>query len=120
MTASVVDAASGEPIYELNGGRPSVPASTAKLATAAAVLHARGPAYRLATRVVEGSSPGEVVIVGGGDPTLAVGATASYPGAARLDELAEQVKQALGGTTPTQGRGGLVPVRRPDLRPELV
>jgi D-alanyl-D-alanine carboxypeptidase/D-alanyl-D-alanine-endopeptidase (penicillin-binding protein 4) len=102
VTASVVDATSGEPIYELNGGRLSVPASTAKLATAAAVLHARGPAYRLATRVVEGSSPGEVVIVGGGDPTLAVGATASYPGAARLDELAEQVKQALGGTVPTR------------------
>ena len=38
----------------------------------------------------------------GGDPTLAVGEVSAYPGAARLDELAEQVRDALGSTTPTR------------------
>ena len=79
-----------------------MPASTTKLITAATVLAARGPAYRIATRVVAGSAPGEVVLVGGGDPTLAINATGSYPGAARLDLLAAQVKKALGGTAPTK------------------
>ncbi len=36
------------------------------------------------------------MLVGGGDPTLTVGADGSYPGAARLDELAKQVKAAAG------------------------
>jgi D-alanyl-D-alanine carboxypeptidase/D-alanyl-D-alanine-endopeptidase (penicillin-binding protein 4) len=102
VTASVVDALTGEPIFDLNASTPSIPASTAKLLTAAAVLHARGPAYRLATRAVAGRAPGEVVLVGGGDPTLAATATSSYPGAARLDLLADQVTTALGGTPPTR------------------
>jgi serine-type D-Ala-D-Ala carboxypeptidase/endopeptidase (penicillin-binding protein 4) len=42
------------------------------------------------------------VIVAGGDPTLAVFQTPYYPGAARLDDLAAQVKQALGGAAPTK------------------
>ena len=51
---------------------------------------------------VAGANPGEVVLVGGGDPTLAGGKTGYYPGAARLDVLAEQVRKALGGTAPTK------------------
>ena len=81
---------------------PTLPASTTKLITAATVLATRGPDYRIPTRAVAGDSPGEVVLVGGGDPTLAVNATGSYPGAARLDQLAGQVKQSLGGTAPTK------------------
>ena len=49
------------------------------------VLKARGPGYRIATRAVAGANPGEVVLVGGGDPTLAVDKSGFYPGAARLD-----------------------------------
>ena len=101
VTASVVDVATGAPVFDLGGSTTVAPASTAKLLTAAAVLSARGPAYRLPTRAVAGSQPGQVILVGGGDPTLAQGATGSYPGAARLDQLADQVKKALGGTAPT-------------------
>ena len=57
------------------------------------VLAARGPAYRIPTRAVAGANPGEVVIVGGGDPTLAVDKNGFYPGAARLDDLAAQVRR---------------------------
>src|SRR5690606_4115863 len=37
-----------------------------------------------------------------GDPTLTVGKGGTYRGAARLDKLAEAVKQRLGGDTPTK------------------
>jgi D-alanyl-D-alanine carboxypeptidase/D-alanyl-D-alanine-endopeptidase (penicillin-binding protein 4) len=52
--------------------------------------------------VLAGAAPGEVVLVGGGDPTLAVNGTGSYPGAARLDRLAAQVETALGTTKPAK------------------
>jgi serine-type D-Ala-D-Ala carboxypeptidase/endopeptidase (penicillin-binding protein 4) len=99
---SVVDVATGQRLYEKGGQTSTVPASTTKLLTATAVLWARGPAYRISTRVLAGRNPGEVVLVGGGDPTLTAGLTGSYAGAPSLDELAKQVKQALGGTLPTQ------------------
>ncbi|WP_239117439.1 D-alanyl-D-alanine carboxypeptidase/D-alanyl-D-alanine endopeptidase [Paractinoplanes ferrugineus] len=99
--ASVIDAASGKVLYERNADVPATPASTTKLLTAATVLAARGPAYRLTTRAVAGSA-GEVVLVGGGDPTLSVDAKALFPGAARLDELATQVKKSLAGVAPTR------------------
>ncbi|MEV4626438.1 D-alanyl-D-alanine carboxypeptidase/D-alanyl-D-alanine-endopeptidase [Micromonospora sp. NPDC049523] len=99
---AVVDVASRELLYGQGPQTLTVPASTTKLITAATVLSARGPAYRIATRAVAGAAPGEVVLVGGGDPTLAINATGIYPGAGRLDQLAAQVKQALGGVAPTK------------------
>lgn len=99
---SVLDAATGDTLYARGPDTRTIPASTTKIVTAAAVLASRGPTYRIETRVVAGANPGEVVIVGGGDPTLAVNGTMTYPGAARLDQLAKQVKEALGGTAPTK------------------
>ncbi|MEU8816024.1 D-alanyl-D-alanine carboxypeptidase/D-alanyl-D-alanine-endopeptidase [Actinoplanes sp. NPDC048796] len=98
----VLDVASGDVLYARNADTMTTPASTTKLLTAAAVLAARGPAYRLSTRAVAGSAPGEVVLVGGGDPSLSVGAKGQFPGAARLDQLAAQVKKALGADKPTK------------------
>lgn len=102
VNISVVDPVSGEQLYSRGPDVLTTPASTTKLATAAAVLAARGPAYRIPTRVVAGAKPGEVVIIGGGDATLSAGASGTYPGAARLDQLAKQVKTALGGAAPTR------------------
>lgn len=102
VNVSVVDAATGDPLYEKNADTKTTPASTTKLLTAATVLAARGPAYRLSTRAVAGAQPGEIVLVGGGDPTLAVDAEDQFPGAARLDKLAAQVKKALGDQEPTR------------------
>ena len=100
----VVDVASDTVLYERDADRMNTPASTTKVLTAATVLAARGPAHRLETRVVAGASPGEVVIIGGGDATLAVKKSDRdlFPGAARLDDLAAQVKKALGGTKVTR------------------
>jgi D-alanyl-D-alanine carboxypeptidase/D-alanyl-D-alanine-endopeptidase (penicillin-binding protein 4) len=102
VTASVVDVSTGDTLFGQGDTTGAIPASTAKLLTAAAVLHSRGPAYQIATRAVLGASPGEVVLIGGGDPTLAINANGSYPGAARLDLLAAQVIKALAGQAPTK------------------
>ncbi len=97
LGVSIVDAATGASVYDQGAGVAVLPASTAKIATAAAALTALPPDRRLATRVVTGSVPGEVVLVGGGDTTLAgPGAGADYPASARLSELADQVRVALG------------------------
>jgi D-alanyl-D-alanine carboxypeptidase/D-alanyl-D-alanine-endopeptidase (penicillin-binding protein 4) len=102
VNVSVADVESGESLFGRGADDGTVPASVTKLATAVTVLAARGPGYRIPTRVVAGATPGEVVLVGGGDPTLAVDRKGFYPGAARLEELAGQVKQALGGAAPTK------------------
>lgn len=102
LDAYVADALTGRSLFAQNPDTAALPASTLKLLTAEAVLTARGPAYRLATRAVAGADPGEVVLVGGGDPTLAGGERRTFAEAARLDQLAAQVKKALGGTAPTR------------------
>ena len=99
---SVIDVENGARLYERGSTQPVLPASTAKLITAVTVLAARGSSYRLTTRAVAGSSPGEVVLVGAGDPTLTAGPTGTYTAAARLDDLAAQVRKAMGGTAPTR------------------
>ncbi|MET8147410.1 D-alanyl-D-alanine carboxypeptidase/D-alanyl-D-alanine-endopeptidase [Actinoplanes sp. NPDC049668] len=96
VNVSVVDTVTGESLFAQNAETGTIPASTTKLLTAAAVLAARGTAHRLTTRVVAGAEPGEVVLVGGGDPTLSVDAKGQFPGAARLDKLAAQVEKAMG------------------------
>lgn len=94
VSASVVDAETGAVLYELRPAQPVVPASTNKIVTAAAVLAAVGPQHRLQTRALAGARSGDVVLVGGGDPTLAAGKRTAYPEAARLDVLAAEVRKA--------------------------
>lgn len=66
---SVRDAATGQVLLDLSGDRAVTPASTAKIATAVALLAVKERDAVLTTRVVAGR-PGEVVLVGGGDPRL--------------------------------------------------
>lgn len=89
---SVLDAETGEPLLEVDARRAVTPASTAKIVTALAVLKVLEPEARLSTRVVQGAN-GDVVLVGGGDPTLAGRhAVRGFPRTARLVDLASQVK----------------------------
>ena len=99
VSAVVLDAETGEPLYESVPEVPVVPASTAKIATAMAVLKVLGPDRRLETRllargtVADGVLTGDLVLVGGGDPTLATpAARPAYPPPARLDTLAASAK----------------------------
>jgi len=99
LAVSVVDALTGEPLLERGASTPVLPASTAKIATAVAVLTSLDPDTQLTTRVLAGSAPGEVVLVGGGDPTLAGPEVARrYPQPARLTTLAAAVRTSLAGT----------------------
>ncbi|WP_245753472.1 D-alanyl-D-alanine carboxypeptidase/D-alanyl-D-alanine endopeptidase [Geodermatophilus ruber] len=96
VSAQVVDVATGELLLDRDGDDPATPASTAKLLTAVAALTTLGPEETLETTVVAGAGPGEVVLVGGGDPTLSRTAPSqTYPGAATMADLAEQVRAAL-------------------------
>jgi D-alanyl-D-alanine carboxypeptidase/D-alanyl-D-alanine-endopeptidase (penicillin-binding protein 4) len=67
---------SGETLYARNSGRMFVPASNMKIVTAAGALEALGPDYRYATRVAaagpvrDGVLHGDLVVIGGGDPTI--------------------------------------------------
>lgn len=96
VEARIVDVASGEVLLDRNAQAPSTPASTAKLLTAAAALTTLDPGATFETTVVAGSAPGEVVLVGGGDPTLSrTVPSLSYPGAPTVADLAAQVRGAL-------------------------
>ncbi len=95
----VVDPGTGGVLYNKQGARPLIPASTAKILTAAAALEALGPGTRLATRTVEQANV--VYLIGGGDATLPRSLkTDSQPdGPASLRRLARDTATALGGTT---------------------
>jgi D-alanyl-D-alanine carboxypeptidase/D-alanyl-D-alanine-endopeptidase (penicillin-binding protein 4) len=98
VAISVIDAESGRPLLESAANEVALPASTAKIATAVAALTALPPDQRLTTRVVAGAAPGEVVLVGGGDPTLAGPFTRpGYPSPARLADLVAKTRTALAG-----------------------
>ncbi len=94
VLAEVVDGQSGALLYDRGAPTAAAPASTAKLATAVALLSVRHPSDRITTQVVTGPAPGTVVLVGGGDPTLtaaAPGQPGAYAGAARVSDLAAQL-----------------------------
>jgi serine-type D-Ala-D-Ala carboxypeptidase/endopeptidase (penicillin-binding protein 4) len=97
VSARVVDVASGEVLLDRNGTHLATPASTTKITTAVAALAVLPPDHRFTTRVVQGPNPGEVVLVGGGDPTLSAapaGRPAWYAGAPRLSDLAAQLHRS--------------------------
>jgi D-alanyl-D-alanine carboxypeptidase/D-alanyl-D-alanine-endopeptidase (penicillin-binding protein 4) len=97
--ATVTDVATGEVVWDRAGARPAPPASNAKILTAAAALASVGPQARFRTRVVQGAGAGEVVLIGGGDPTLTRAGRRSpddpYARRARIPELARAAAAAL-------------------------
>ncbi|MDT7537693.1 MAG: hypothetical protein QOI82_1278 [Actinomycetota bacterium] len=98
VAVSVLDATTGKPVLESSAREVVLPASTAKIATAVAALTALPGDLRLRTRVVAGPAAGDVVLVGGGDATLAGPFTRpGYPRPARLADLAGKVRVGLAG-----------------------
>ncbi|MFJ8535888.1 D-alanyl-D-alanine carboxypeptidase/D-alanyl-D-alanine-endopeptidase [Streptomyces sp. NPDC093591] len=92
-TAAIVDVATGKRLYGDGAAEPLIPASTTKIATAAAALAALGPDHRLTTRAALELDTKELVLVGGGDPTLT--ARKEADGWASLRELADETAAAL-------------------------
>jgi D-alanyl-D-alanine carboxypeptidase/D-alanyl-D-alanine-endopeptidase (penicillin-binding protein 4) len=95
--AIVTDLSSGSVLFSRQPTGLFTPASSAKLVTAVAALSVLGPGRRFTTRVVAGASPGSVVLVGGGDPTLAAGTPpkSDYPQPATLASLATSTARWL-------------------------
>ncbi|MFI1168392.1 D-alanyl-D-alanine carboxypeptidase/D-alanyl-D-alanine-endopeptidase [Streptomyces sp. NPDC020801] len=92
-SAAVVDVATGRRLYGQGAGESFTPASTTKIATAVAALSALGADHRLTTRAALEPDTGELVLVGGGDPTLT--ARENARGWASLRTLADDTAAAL-------------------------
>ncbi|GGZ12732.1 D-alanyl-D-alanine carboxypeptidase [Streptomyces inusitatus] len=67
-TASVIDVSTGRRLYGEGADKAMPPASTIKIATAAAALTALGPDHRIPTAVV--AAEDRLTLVGGGDASL--------------------------------------------------
>jgi D-alanyl-D-alanine carboxypeptidase/D-alanyl-D-alanine-endopeptidase (penicillin-binding protein 4) len=108
VAAYVVDAITGQVLLDHGGNSAARPASTAKILLAATALHVLGAPSRLHTTVAQAPN-GDLVLVGGGDPTLtAAAAGAGYPVPARLTDLAAATASALRGAAGTPRPAGPV------------
>jgi len=68
LSAHVVDLSTGKTVFEFDADKPMVPASVMKLVVASAALDQLGPAHRFRTLLAVGAK--DLLVVGGGDPTL--------------------------------------------------
>lgn len=116
VTAHVVDAR-GRTLLDTRSKRAQIPASTIKLATAAAALEVLGPRTRIATTVKR--SGNVITLVGGGDATLvrARGGDPLSGGSASLRDLATQVSRSLGPDARIRLRYDASAFRGPALGP---
>lgn len=87
--AHVVNAQTGEVVFDRLGGEPLRPASTTKVLTAAAAMLELGPRDVVTTPVYRGANPGEVVIKASGDVWM---------GREAIGQLAAQLRET--GVTP--------------------
>jgi D-alanyl-D-alanine carboxypeptidase len=97
VSALVADPVTGQVLLSDHGSRLMTPASTTKLATGLAALATLGQNARFTTRVVRGTAADSIILVGGGDPTLAVNRypASDYPQPATLASLAAATARAL-------------------------
>src|SRR6476646_5237150 len=105
LTGRITDAITGAQLWAQGADVPMQPASVNKTLTTAAALLALDRDARLTTRVLTTGQPGVVVLKGGGDPTLSAapaGQDTWYKGAARISDLADQVRNSGTDVTTVQ------------------
>ena len=121
LSGRITDALTGAQIWEQRATMPMQPASTNKMLTAAAALLTLDRTARVTTTVQAADQvrmPGVVVLVGGGDPTLSAappGTETWYRGAARISDLADQVRKS--GVTATAVQVDTSLFSGPDMAP---
>ncbi|GED99133.1 D-alanyl-D-alanine carboxypeptidase/D-alanyl-D-alanine endopeptidase [Gordonia crocea] len=96
LTGQVSDPVTGTVLWEKNPDKPLIPASNAKILTAVAALLGMPQDRRLTTTVLAGAD-GQIILRGGGDPTLSgqpAGAPTYYTDAPRIADLAAQLRAA--------------------------
>ncbi len=98
LTGRITDAATGAQLWAQGADLPMQPASVTKVLTTSAALLGLDRDARLTTKVmVSDRRPGLVVLKGGGDPTLSAvpaGGATWYRDAARISDLADQVRRS--------------------------
>lgn len=96
LQAVVLNAETGEVLFDRGAEVPAATASVMKSLTAAAALESIGPTYQLSTKVfVDPTNTAKLSLVGGGDITLsktATGTESIYKGAPKLSSLVAQVR----------------------------
>ena len=106
LQAQVINAATGEVLFDRGSATPARSASIMKLFTAAAALETLGPNYRVTTRVyVDALDPSIIYLVGAGDITLSrtgIGIDSVYDNAPDLADLANQISRWNGAQTFSQ------------------
>lgn len=121
LTGRITDANTGQQIWEQRADVPMQPASVNKILTTAAALLTLDRDARVTTTVRAADQdrmPGVVVLVGGGDPTLSAappGVETWYRGAARISDLADQVRKS--GLKPTAVQVDTSLFTGPDMAP---
>lgn len=97
LHAQVLNPATNEVLFDVQGDVPAQTASVMKLLTATAALQVLGPNYRVQTKVyADLDNPGHIVIIGAGDPTLSrvrAGVQSVYKDAPKLADLAVQINE---------------------------
>ncbi|WP_174554159.1 D-alanyl-D-alanine carboxypeptidase/D-alanyl-D-alanine endopeptidase [Microtetraspora fusca] len=93
----VIDVETGTTLFDGRSNVALTPASTTKIVTAVATLSSLDPDTTFATKVVTGAEQNSIVLVGGGDPTLAGPKKGRdvYPEPASLATLAARTAKAL-------------------------
>jgi D-alanyl-D-alanine carboxypeptidase/D-alanyl-D-alanine-endopeptidase (penicillin-binding protein 4) len=100
LTGRVTDALTGTQLWEQGSTVPMQPASVNKVLTSAAALLTLNRDAKITTAVLAADQqrqPGVVVLAGTGDPTLSSAPTGQdtlYHDAARLSDLADQVRRS--------------------------
>jgi len=96
LQAVVLDADTGEVLFDRDADKPAATASVMKTLAAAAALMTVGPNYRVTTKVfADPETKTTISLVGGGDVTLSktkAGAQSVYRDAPKLATLATQVQ----------------------------
>jgi D-alanyl-D-alanine carboxypeptidase/D-alanyl-D-alanine-endopeptidase (penicillin-binding protein 4) len=106
FTGRITDGTTGAQLWAQGASIPMQPASVNKLLTTAAALLTLDRDARLTTTVLtDPDTPGLLILKGGGDPTLSAAAPSTptwYRDAARISDLAEQVRRAGVAVTAVQ------------------
>lgn len=91
----VSDASTGQKLWGINDTAVALPASSMKILTASAALLDLGEDHRVSTRVYRVTGTNDIVLHGGGDPTLSKDGEGFFQDSASIAELAKKISVVI-------------------------
>lgn len=91
----VSDASTGQKLWGINDTAVALPASSMKILTASAALLDLGEDHRVSTRVSRVTGTNDIVLHGGGDPTLSKDGEGFFQDSASIAELAKKISVVI-------------------------